>query len=268
MLRKRFGGYMTFRKSRSKYYKSIYILPNLFTTLSLFFGFYAILAAVDGRFVMAAWGILISSVCDALDGTVARMTRATSAFGAEYDSLCDLVAFGVAPAILAYFWALSPDQLSLLAPYHEKLGGVVAFIFLACGALRLARFNVFLGVRDPGFFQGLPIPGGAAVIAACVLWHNRLGVPLAPSGPWILLLVFCLAFLMVSNLDYASHKSKFFSRSNRPFEMLVLIILLFTVVAIKIKTTLFPLLFIYLASGPLVTIYRRHKSSKNKDVLM
>ena len=254
-------------KNRSGRSRGIYILPNIFTTLSLFFGFYSILASVDGRFAYAAWFILISALCDGLDGTVARMTNTTSQFGVEYDSLCDLVSFGVAPAVMSYFWALTPDHLAALAPYHLRLGAAVAFIFLACGALRLARFNVFSGVRDPGFFQGLPIPGGAVMMSAAVLWHYRFGPPAEPNGPAIMALVLILAFLMVSSIDYVSHKNKTLFRNSRPFETLVVVVLVLGVVIVKIKSALLPLGFIYLTSGPIITVVRarRRKRASQPD---
>ncbi len=239
--------------------RGIYVLPNIFTTLSLFFGFYSILASVEGRFSHAAWYILFSALCDGLDGTVARMTNTTSQFGVEYDSLCDLVAFGAAPAVMVYLWALTPDFLVGLAPYHQRLGAAAAFVFLACGALRLARFNVFSGVRDPGFFQGLPIPGGALMMAAAVLWHYRFGAPVSPSGPAVLALTLVLAFLMVSSLDYFSHKNKVLFRNTKPFETLVAVVLILGLVIVKIKSALLPLGFLYLASGPIVTVVRARR---------
>lgn len=253
---------MSSKKSRSSQRRAIYILPNIFTTLSLFFGFYSILASVNGHFNQAAWCILISALCDGLDGTVARMTNTTSEFGVEYDSLCDLVAFGVAPAIMAYFWALTPDRLMLIEPY-QRLGSAAAFIFLACGALRLARFNVFSGVRDPGFFQGLPIPGGAVIMAAAVLWHYRFGAPISPKGPAIMALVLMLAMLMVSSIDYFSHKNKILFRNTHPFETLVALVLILAVVIVKIKTALLPLGFLYLASGPIVTMVRARRQKRS-----
>ncbi len=250
-------------RSSAKQRRGIYILPNIFTTLSLFLGFYSVLASVDGRFASAAWYILLAAICDGLDGTVARMTNTTSKFGVEYDSLCDLVSFGLAPAVMAYFWALTPDHLTALIPYHQRLGAAICFIFLACGALRLARFNVFSGVRDPGFFQGLPIPGGAVTVAAAVLWHYRAGPPMAPNGPAVLVLVLALAFLMVSNIDYVSHKNRVLFRNQRPFETLVVVVLILGLAVVKIRSTLLPLLFIYLASGPVVTMIRARRRARN-----
>lgn len=248
-------------KNRAANRRAVYVLPNIFTTLSLFFGFYSILASVGGRFSLAAWCILFAAVCDGLDGTVARMTHTTSRFGVEYDSLCDLVSFGVAPAVMVYLWALTPGSLASLSPYH-RLGAGVAFIFLACGALRLARFNVFSGVRDPGFFQGLPIPGGALMLAAAVLWHYRFGQAVIPCGPAILALTLVVAVLMVSSFDYFSHKNKLLFRNSRPFETLVVVVLLLGVLIVKIKSTLLPLGFLYLASGPVVTIIRSRRGAK------
>ncbi len=247
-------------KNRTVRRRSIYILPNILTTLSLCFGFYSILAAIDDRFLNAAWFILISALFDSLDGTVARITNTTSQFGMEYDSLCDLVAFGAAPAMLAYLWALTPASLTALPLQYQRLGAAAAFIFLACGALRLARFNVFSGVRNPDFFQGLPIPGGAVMMAAAVLWHYpRAQAPESPEGPVILGLVLVLAFLMVSNIDYVSHKNKILFRNQKPFETLVVSALVLGLIIVRIKSVLLPLGFIYLASGPVVTIIRAHR---------
>lgn len=256
-------------KKRSARRRSIYILPNIFTTLSLFFGFFSVLASVGGRFDQAAWAILMAAVCDGLDGTVARMTNTTSQFGVEYDSLCDVVSFGLAPAVLAYYWALTPESLIPLAPYHQKLGVGVAFAFLACGALRLARFNVFSEVRDPSFFQGLPIPGGAVMVAAAVLWHYRLPeAPLSPNGPAIGVLVLLLAFLMVSSMDYVSHKNKALFRNRRPFETLAALVLMLALIIVKLKSVLLPLGFLYLASGPVITAVRalRRRSVVMEDL--
>lgn len=254
------------RKHRGNRRRAIYIFPNLFTTMSLFCGFYSIMSSVHGRFVTASFAILVAAIMDTLDGTVARMTNTTSRFGVEYDSLCDLLSFGAAPAVMVYLWALKPGQLHLwfLPTPEDKslgLGLVAAFIFLACGALRLARFNVSAGHRDPGFFQGLPIPGGAGVLAAAVLWHHRRpDHVMLPESALILSLVIILAILMVSNLDFISLKNKFFIKNKHPFETLAVFTILLAFLIIKAKTVLMPLLFVYLASGPVVTIVRRARS--------
>ncbi|MDR3039088.1 MAG: CDP-diacylglycerol--serine O-phosphatidyltransferase [Candidatus Adiutrix sp.] len=255
-------------KNRTTKRRSIYILPNIFTTLSLFFGFYSILAAIDGRYSYAAWFIVISALCDGLDGTVARMTNTTSRFGVEYDSLCDLVAFGAAPAVLVYLWALTPDALVALGPQYQRLGAAAAFIFLACGALRLARFNVFSEARDPGFFQGLPIPGGALMVASAVLWHYRHGPVVEPNGPLVLGLILTLAFLMVSSIDYVSHKHKVLFRNRRPFETLVAAVLVMGLIIAKNKSAFLPAGFAYLISGPVVTaarIRRRRREDRRSE---
>jgi CDP-diacylglycerol--serine O-phosphatidyltransferase len=255
------------KKFRSQNRRAIYILPNLFTTLSLLFGFYSMVCSFHGRFATAAGAILLAAIMDALDGTVARMTHTTSRFGLEYDSLCDLVSFGVAPAILVYLWALRPSMLSLpyLAPEEKtiSLGVMAAFVFLACGALRLARFNVFAGFRDPGFFQGLPIPAGAGIIASAVLWHSRLGQPITPNGFLILPLTVLTAFLMVSNLDYFSLKNRVIVKNNHPFETLAIVIVVLAVAIIRVKTILFPLALIYVVSGFIITPIRAFRGSRS-----
>jgi CDP-diacylglycerol--serine O-phosphatidyltransferase len=140
--------------------RSVYVLPNLFTTANLFCGFYAIIAALNYKFEISAIAILIANIFDIADGKVARITNTTSKFGVEYDSLCDLISFGVAPSLLIYCWALKP---------FGKFGWIASFLFTACGALRLARFNVMVSVSEKGRFTGLPIPGAASMIATTVL---------------------------------------------------------------------------------------------------
>ncbi|MDR2350703.1 MAG: CDP-diacylglycerol--serine O-phosphatidyltransferase [Deltaproteobacteria bacterium] len=255
------------RKKRSKERRAIYLLPNLFTTFSLFAGFLSMVSSMQGRFQLAAWAILAASLLDTLDGTVARMTNTTSRFGTEYDSLCDLLSFGAAPAVLVYQWALKPSKLAIAEVLADEktfsLGMVVAFIFLACAALRLARFNVSAGQRDPGFFQGLPSTGGAAIMSAMVLWHFRpAAVPAAePNHLFVLCGTLAIAFLMVSTLDYFSLKNKLITKNNHPFETLVLIILILGAVIIKAKTLLLPIAIVYLAAGPIVTLVRRRRKA-------
>ena len=151
------------RKARLK--KGIYVLPNLLTTASLFAGFYSIIASVQEKFYIAAVAILVSIVFDSLDGRVARMTNSTSKFGAEYDSLSDLIAFGMAPALMAYIWAMS---------FYGKLGWMAGFLFVLCGALRLARYNIQIGLIESRVFNGLPIPAAAGVIATTVIFLDGL----------------------------------------------------------------------------------------------
>src|SRR5471030_2470512 len=145
----------------------VYILPNLLTTGNMFFGFYSMIQSLSGNFTMAAYAIIWAAVFDTLDGRVARLTRSTSKFGMEYDSLSDLVSFGVAPAILLYQWALKP---------FDRLGWLACFLFLACGALRLARFNVQVASIEKKYFQGLPIPMAAGIVATSVMAADHAGI--------------------------------------------------------------------------------------------
>src|SRR5512140_2150148 len=176
--------------------KGIYILPNLFTTGSLFAGFYGIVSGINSDYRTAAIWILVSAVFDGLDGKVARATGTTSKFGVEYDSLADLVAFGVAPGLLMYFWALKP---------FGRLGWLAAFLFVACGALRLARFNVQVETVESKRFVGLPIPAAASMVSATVLFFIHMGWS-SFKKPAILVLIYLLAFLMVSSVKYYSFK--------------------------------------------------------------
>ena len=177
--------------------KGIFLLPNLLTTASLFFGFYSIIASVQEKYYIAALAILVSLVFDGLDGRIARLTNTTSKFGAEYDSLSDLIAFGVAPALLAYVWVMSSDG---------KLGWMAGFLFVACGALRLARFNIQIGIIDSKVFNGLPIPAAASVIATTVIFFYFIGIEGKLHNSYITYSVIVLALLMVSNIKYYSFK--------------------------------------------------------------
>ena len=236
-----------FKKDRMK--KGIYVLPNLFTTASLFSGFYSVIASMKGLYEIAAWTILIAIVFDGLDGRIARMTHTTSKFGAEYDSLSDLVAFGVAPALLAYHWAL----LS-----YGKWGWLAAFLFVACGALRLARFNVQMGVIDSKVFNGLAIPAGASVLATTVLLYFKLGGEGQFHNLTILIGTVIIALLMVSNIKYYSFKNlNFFAR--KPFMSFVLIIVILVIVVAEPQIMIFTFCFGYALSGPVWLIYKLRK---------
>jgi CDP-diacylglycerol--serine O-phosphatidyltransferase len=245
---------MSFRRKRKKKdkrkFRGVYLLPNLITTASLFAGFFAIVAAIDGRFVAAAWAIFASLILDGLDGRVARMTHSTSSFGVQYDSLADLVAFGVAPALLVYLWALKP---------FKQFGWVAAFLFVVCGALRLARFNVQTGTIDPRYFNGMPIPAAAMVIATSIAFYYEIGEWAPQRHVFILAMIYLLSFLMVSNIKYVSFKKvDLFKR--HPFQSLVAAVLLFVAVAMAPELMGFPLMIIYLVSGPFSTYaYLREK---------
>jgi len=234
----------TRNKAKNRNKKGIYILPNLFTSFSLFGGFYAIIASIQGRFDAAAIAILISSILDGLDGKIARFTNTTSKFGVEYDSLSDLVAFGVAPGLLAFEWALKP---------FARFGWLAVFLYLICGALRLARFNIQKNSLESRHFKGLPIPGAAIFIATMVLFIHSMG-GIALHQHIIIPIMYLLSFLMVSTIDYFSFKG-FGLFKRRPFNSLVAVILLFIVVAYKPALMLFLFSAIYVVSGPALMIY-------------
>jgi len=243
---------MSFRRRRKKKdrrrFRGVYLLPNLITTGSLFAGFYAIVAAMDGRFYAAAWAILVSMILDGLDGRIARLTQTTSGFGVQYDSLADLVAFGVAPAILVYLWALKD---------FKQFGWAAAFLFVVCGALRLARFNVQTGSIDPRYFNGLPIPAAAVMVASLVAFYTELGEFAPERSMFILVAIYVLSFLMVSNIKYISFKKVELFRRH-PFHTLVGLVLIFVVVATAPNIMGFLLMLAYVASGPISTfIYHR-----------
>ncbi len=227
--------------------KGIFVVPNLFTSASLFGGFFAIIASIQGRFEAAAVAIIISSVFDGLDGRIARFTQTTSHFGNEYDSLSDLIAFGVAPGILAFLWALEP---------FGRLGWLAAFMFVICGALRLARFNVQKDIVKSKYFRGLPIPAAACFVASAVLFASALNGVQAKEPLAVIVMMYTLSFLMVSTINYFSFK-EFDIRHKKPFNVLVSIILVLVLVAYKPKVILFFILLSYILSGPLVTLYRK-----------
>ena len=237
--------------------RGIYLLPNLFTTAALFAGFYAIVAAMNGRFEAAAVAVFVAMVMDGLDGRVARLTHTQSAFGAEYDSLSDMVAFGVAPALVAYVWSLS----SL-----GKLGWLAAFIYTAAAALRLARFNTQVGIADKNFFQGLPSPSAAAIVSGMV-WmgadHGLSGTELAVPAFAATVLA---GLLMVSNLRYHSFKSLDF-RGKVPFVKVIAVMLLFVLVASNPPTMLFGGFFLYALSGVVLTLrdVRRRRANRARE---
>lgn len=238
--------------------KGVYILPNLITSCSMFAGFYVIIASTDGNFVRAAWFILLSAILDGLDGKVARLTGTTSKFGVELDSLADVIAFGVAPGVLMYAWALKP---------FGKLGWLAAFLYVVCGALRLARFNVQVNTVESKRFVGLPIPAAACIVATCVLLFYELGGTGTIKMISVVVLVFLLAFLMVSNIKYFSLKDPdLFKR--QPFIMLVVAIMLVMAIVAKPEIMLFVFGMAYLASGPLAHLYQRKRQPTNKESLL
>ena len=234
------------RGNRDRLRKGIYILPNIFTSFNIFCGFYAIISAIDGKFVIGAVAIIIAAVFDMLDGKIARATNTTSKFGIEYDSLADIISFGVAPALLIYMWALRP---------FGRFGWLAAFLFMVCGALRLARFNTQAGTISSDYFRGLPIPAAAGFAATTVLFHNRLGLLMAPQAMLLLTMLYILSFLMVSNIKYYSFKRpELFKRMN--FNVLVAAILIMIFIASQPPIALFSMGLVYVISGPFYYLWR------------
>jgi len=227
--------------------RGIYVLPNLFTTAALFCGFFAIVQAMKGNFEPAAVAIYVAMVLDGLDGRVARLTRTQSAFGAEYDSLSDMVSFGVAPALVAYSWALKDVG---------RLGWIAAFIYCAGAALRLARFNSSDEVADKRFFQGLPSPAAAALVAGFV-WIMTNTNPDSAGNRWgnCAMLVFA-GITMVSNVRYYSFKD-FNLRRSVPFVVVVAIALAIALLSYEPSVALFSLFVVYALSGYVLALSRR-----------
>jgi CDP-diacylglycerol--serine O-phosphatidyltransferase len=242
------------QERRDNLRKGVYLLPNLVTTGSLFAGFYGIVASMNGNYDVAAWFILISAVFDTLDGKVARLTNTTSQFGVEYDSLADLVSFGVAPAVLMYTWALQP---------FGKLGWLAAFLYVVCGALRLARFNVQVETVESKNFVGLPIPAAASMVAACVLLFYHLGGSGTIRMVSVVVLIYSLAVLMVSNIGYYSFKDPELLK-RRPFGVLVLAIVLIIVVVAQPELMLFLIFLSYTMFGPVraLVFYRKRRQEQ------
>jgi len=226
--------------------RGVYVLPNLITSGSLFAGFYAIASTYVGQFEKAAIAIIAAVVLDGLDGRVARMTRTTTKFGVEYDSLADLVSFGVAPAFLVYGWALSP---------YGRWGWLAAFLYLICGALRLARFNVQINTVEKGKFNGLPIPAAATFVAAGILLYYYLVGAGGLKHVAVLLSIYVLAFLMVSTVKFHSFKDlEPFRR--RPFNTLVVFVFLALLLAAEPQVMIFLFISLYIVSGPIGEVVR------------
>jgi len=229
--------------------RGIYLLPNLFTTAALFAGFFAIVQAMNGRFAVSAVAIIVAMVLDGLDGRVARLTRTQSEFGAEYDSLSDMVSFGAAPALVIYEWALKG---------LGRFGWIAAFVYCAGAALRLARFNVNLEVVDKRFFQGLPSPAAAALVAGFVWLVQDNKIPLDEYRlPWVAaFLALYTGLTMVSNVPFYSFKDINF-RKAVPFWAILLIVAAFILVAFDPPIVLFLLFCAYGLSGYVVWFFRR-----------
>jgi CDP-diacylglycerol--serine O-phosphatidyltransferase len=224
--------------------KGIYLLPNLLTTGGLFAGFFAIVSSMNGQFEAAAVAIFVAMVFDGLDGRVARLTNTQSEFGAQYDSMSDMLSFGVAPALVAYNWGLAD---------LGKFGWLAAFIYVACAALRLARFNANLSVTDGRFFQGLASPAAAAIIAGMVWTGSIYEINGDNIGYLVGLLTIIIGLLMVSNFRYHSFKDVNW-RDRVSFLAILCVVMVFVVIAARPAEMLFGIFFIYAFSGPVTTI--------------
>ena len=238
--------------------RGIYLLPSILTTFGMFAGFYSIIASINGDFTLAAISIMVAMLWDALDGRVARLTNTQSDFGAQYDSLADLVSFGVAPALLVYEWSLSD---------LGRIGWLAAFIFLACAALRLARFNTQVGISDKRYFQGLPSPAAAGVIASMIwlrFWkfeYFDFGIVSLSYYVGVGITIVC-ALLMVSNVRYYSFKE--LDSKKASFRFLLAIVLSLIVLLSKPNIFLFTGFFLYMLSGPFITITGLNKKRIQK----
>jgi len=229
--------------------KGIYVLPNLITLAALFGGFYAIVMSMNGRFDLATVGIFAAMVLDSLDGRVARMTNTQSAFGEQMDSLSDMVSFGAAPALIAYEWSLKG---------LGRWGWIAAFVYCACAALRLARFNVNTAVVDKRYFQGLPSPAAAALVAGFIWLMTEAGVPGRELSWWVFGLTLYAGLTMVTNVPFYSFKDMHMKKSV-PFAVIVMIALFIAIINIHPPTVLFALFVVYGLSGYAVYGWRKSR---------
>jgi len=246
-----------------KVHKGVFLLPNALTTGAMFAGFYSIIAGINGHFVAAAVAVVIAGVLDGLDGRVARLTNTQSEFGVQYDSLSDLISFGLAPALLAFNWSLS--SLRDISPLAGKLGWLAAFLFVACAALRLARFNTQVAKSDKTYFQGLASPAAAGTLVATVWFLVDQGV----SGETVRWLMWfetvALGLLMFSRVRYFSFKS--WPMGDRiPVGFLFLVVLVFVLLAVDPPTVLMVLGIAYVVSGVVITVLGRQqwKARRNR----
>ncbi len=237
--------------------KGIYILPNTLTLCGMFCGFYAILASFRGDFIHAASAIIIANIFDGLDGWVARLTNTTTKFGVELDSLSDLIAFGVAPAVLIYSWALLP---------FGRIGLGASFIFVICGSLRLARYNVQKETTESQAFTGLPIPAAGTAIASLVLFYTEIWGTKVELNSAILLLPFFLAVLMVTTLKFHGFKELDLKR-RKPFWLLVAICVAILCILMYPEIVMFIVTAIYIIMGIVEGMYIIHKKRKYKEII-
>jgi CDP-diacylglycerol---serine O-phosphatidyltransferase len=242
--------------------RAIYLLPNLFTTGCLFAGFYAIVAAIDGNYERAGFAVFAAMLFDTLDGRVARYTRTESAFGKEYDSLADMVAFGLAPAIVAYQWGVA--RLFEYGAVWGRVGWLAAFFYAVCAALRLARFNTRAS-KDAGFFEGLPSPSAAAIVSAFIWSASEWREPGLPGLIFALLVTVSAGALMVSAFGYNSFK-KLDANGPVRFATFLLVPLGFVLIAIYPPTALLAIFGTYALSGPIFWFVKRSRRGQRSAV--
>ena len=254
---------MAFRKRdpNRKPKKGVYLLPNALTLCGMFSGFFAIVSAINGDFLYAAWAIVIANIFDGLDGWIARLTNTSTRFGIELDSLSDLVAFGVAPGVMMYKWVLSP---------FGRLGWAAAFLFVACGALRLARFNVQTGAPGSKAFKGMPIPAAATILASIVIFYYDFWTGVPDKNAFFPIVTIVLALLMVSTLRYHGLKEMDF-RERKPFWALIACVIILFIMLVDPTRAIFIFAMGYLIWGLIENIYlfirrKRLKRDEQKNV--
>jgi CDP-diacylglycerol--serine O-phosphatidyltransferase len=237
-----------------------YLLPNLITTASLFAGFYSIVQAMNGRYAHAAIAIFVALILDGLDGRIARLTNTQSSFGSEYDSLSDMVSFGVAPALVIYVWALQP---------LGKLGWIISFIYCTCAAVRLARFNIKLDMEDKKYFSGLPSPAAATLLASFIwisfdngISGNEIFLGFFQMQWFALIITLFVALSMTANVEFYSGKD-INLRNSQPFVVILLIALVFGLISHSPAEIIFIIAFGYSLSGYFNVIKQKFKTSKN-----
>ena len=236
--------------------KGIYLLPNTLTLCGMFCGFFAILSAINGNFLYAAWAIVLANVFDGLDGWIARLTNTSTRFGIELDSLSDLVAFGVAPAVMMYKWALVP---------FGRWGWAATFLFVACGALRLARFNIQTGTPGSKSFKGMPIPGAATVMASIVIFYYDFWKGVPERNVFFLIITILLSLLMVSTIRYHGLKEIDF-REKKPFWFLIVFVIILFVLFVHPSTAIFIFAMAYLVWGIIENGYLLVKKRRAKSL--
>lgn len=245
-----------------KIHKGVYLLPNALTTGAMFAGFYSIIAGINGHYSAAAMAVVVAGVLDGLDGRVARLTNTQSEFGVQYDSLSDLISFGLAPALLAFNWSLA--SLSELGPLAGKLGWLAAFLFAACAALRLARFNTQVSKIDKTYFQGLASPAAAGTLVATIWFFDDQGVS-GETVRWLLWAeTVALGLLMFSRVRYFSFKT--WPRGDRiPVHFLMLVVLVFVLLAIDPPAVMMILGVVYVVSGLVITVLGRQQWKSRRE---